>query len=76
MHQTSTGALQRATWSPALLDAFGSDVKGDYNIGDDIPESMASAANRPLLMQCNIYKANVYSYSFLRKDGQEQPSAD
>ena len=73
MEQISISAEQRGKWSPALLDAFGSELKAAYKVGEEIPESMATPANRPLLMQCNIYKANVYSYSFLRKDGQEQP---
>jgi hypothetical protein len=59
-----------------LLDAFGPDVKATCNVGDDIPESLASPANRPLMMQGNIYKANVYNYSFLRRDGEEQARSE
>lgn len=70
MEHPSTG-LPRGKWSPALLDAFGSDARAAFDIGDDIPAHMAHAMQRELHMECNLYQANIYGYAFLRKDGEE-----
>jgi hypothetical protein len=69
--QQASHAQQAPVWSPGLLDAFGADARASCKVGDAIPAFFSEPEHRVSVMETNIYQGNVYTYNFVRKDGED-----